>query len=205
MKYLCLIIAVLFIVLAMLGCNSQKHVAKSTVNKDSLAVVELTEKLTVLKSENAEYKRRVQELEYLGVTFTTTKPINLDSLKAALVAANCPEADIKNLLDVLVAANSEIQILKDGTIQIKGQISSLTRSKSRLEEENATIKKENQELKESLVKARTEVKTETKEKIIEKKTSFIPWWVWLIVAVAGIIAFWMWINNRKLSPLKIKL
>lgn len=201
MKYICTIIAVLFVMLAMLGCNSQKQVAKSTVNKDSLAVVELTEIVNTLQSENAEYKRRVQELEYLGVTFTTTKSINLDSLKTALIAANCPEADIKNLLDVLVAANSEIQILKDGTIQIKGQISSLSRSKSRLEEENASIKKENTELKESLAKARTEVKTEIKEKIVEKKTQFIPWWVWLIVAAAAVVVF----LNSKLSPLKIKL
>ena len=59
MRIFFILILLSFLLMTLLGCNSEKHVAKTTVNKDSLALVEKDKMIASLTNEVAHYKKKV--------------------------------------------------------------------------------------------------------------------------------------------------
>lgn len=189
MKILCIPIFVVFGLLLATGCHVQKSRSRSSLDKDSVTIANLQRHIEDLETENTHIRKRLQEMEYLGVEMQPCPQINLDSLRAAMIAANCSPEQIAALLDKLAAAETTIRKQADGTLEIKGKVQRLTQTKSTLEEtiqsQNSTISRLSKELQEQ----KSQVKTV--EKSVEKFVDrwYIPWWIWLILA-AAVIGTW---------------
>ncbi len=189
MRIICAPLFILFMLLLIVGCHTQKHIVKSSINKDSITIANLQRDIEDKETENNFLRRRLQELEYLGVEMQPCPQINLDSLRKALVAANCSPEQIANLVAMLNAAETTIKKQADGSLEIKGKVLRLTQAKSTLEETISTQQKEINRLITELQQQKSQVKTEAKtvDKIVDRW--YIPWWIWLVLA-AAVIATW---------------
>lgn len=189
MRILCLPILISFALLLATGCHVQKGKTKSYLNKDSVTIANLMRHIEDQETENTYLRKRLQEMEYLGVDMQPCPQINLDSLRAAMIAANCSPEQIAALMATLAAAETTIRKQADGTLEIKGKIQRLTQTKNTLEETILSQKSEISRLTTELQQQKTQVKTEVKtiEKTVDRW--YIPWWIWLILA-AAVIGTW---------------
>lgn len=161
--------------IVLFSCNPFKKFQGYTKDVyDSLYVVELEEKVKVLEIENGELTSRVNELEFLGVTFDN----NCDSvLKTALLKAGCNTDSINAILNMY---RSRIKTFADGTVEAEGFIKSLRRSKERNEETIAKYQREIDSLKEVKQKQIHWQQTVTITKTVTKKKG-INWWLWVLI------------------------
>lgn len=171
MKYLFLLILPLLI-----SCGGVRKITRNetVVTKDSTAYYRTeNEKLTV---ERDEYARKVQELEYMELTFVACP--DLDSLRSTLKRSGCDTVVIERL----IPAPSTIKKNADGSLEVTGQIKSLAQSKSRLEDELRVRDKAINELNDSLMYYR-EQNTAKANQFKETKRPF-PW-LWLVLSFVG--------------------
>ena len=180
----------LLLALALLfsSCKVQKHITKTTENRDSIARVELATKLAEVMIEKEHYKKRVEELEYLAITFVECPPaVNADSL----LKYGCDTSYVASLRNNLDATQSEVERLADGSLKIKGRLSSVIMSKQKIEDSLHDATKEINRLKYELSVAQSQVKTEIKtvEKEV-KRTSVWPFALNLLIAFVCFAAGW---------------
>lgn len=196
MKYLILLAA--FAAL-LSSCHVQKHSTVKTDNRDSIAAAELSRKLAETIRERDFFAKKVEELEYLAITFAECPPpVNLDSLKTVLAASGCRSEDIAILQDKLAAVQSKFERAADGSIKAEGRLASVTISNKKLvdslHERNAEVIR----LKSELAIAKTQVKSENKEDEREVSRGW-PWWIWftigLEVGIVLVIALIKWVWN----------
>ncbi|MBE2229940.1 MAG: hypothetical protein IAE96_04765 [Chitinophagaceae bacterium] len=189
MKILCLPIFIVFGILLATSCHVQKGNTKSYLNKDSVTIANLERHIEDLETENTHIRKRLQDMEYLGVEMQPCPQINIDSLRAAMIAANCSPEQITALLDKLAAAETTIRKQADGTLEIKGKVQRLTQTKSKLEEtvlsQKSEISRLTSELQQQKIQTKSQVKTV--EKTVDRR--YIPSWIWLILA-AAVIGTW---------------
>lgn len=180
------------------SCGGTKHITTNKENRDSLTIVEKDNQIAELQKEVSQLRTYLREREYLSVEIQPCPPaINTDSLRDALIAANCSPDIINRLSGYLQQAQATIERQADGTLKITGQVKSLTSIKSKLEE---TVKNQNTEiatLKTELEKAKSHVKTQTVEKIKEVKRGLSWWayWLFLIAVILAVIAGW-WLKTK---------
>lgn len=197
------IIAVAFLLtLVTLGlltsCRVQKQSSTRTENRDSLALVAAKAELAEVIKERDHFQKKVEELEYLAITFAECPPaVNIDSLKAALSASGCRPEDIAALQEKLTAVQSKFEKAADGSVKVQGRLASITVSKQRIEdslhERNAEIIR----LKSELAVAKSQVRTEIKT--VEKEVNRgWPWWIWFTiglvsgVVLTALVVRWLW-------------
>lgn len=174
-------------ILFLASCSVEKNISKKQQTVDSTVVIEKDKQIAELTKEVSRLTSKVSELEYLGISFTQSKPLNLDSLKKVMVAANCPQSLIEWMANEINSYKSTVEQLTDGTIRITGNIESLTRSKSKLEEIISSKDSEITRLTNELQKEKTNVKTTTveKEKIVERKSFNI--WIIILIFIGGMV------------------
>lgn len=183
MKILSLFVLTVMLILLIAGCNSGKEVSKSTRTVDSTAITELRKQLLTVTAERDNFQKRVEELEYLEMTFVPCPPaLDVDSLRAVLIAANCSPKVVDSLMGTLNQANTIIKKLADGTLIIEGKVAKLSQSKQRLEQVLAEKDKRILALSDSLSKA--EAKVVIREVEREKVVKRFPWW-WVVLAFAA--------------------
>jgi small-conductance mechanosensitive channel len=189
MKIICAPIFIVFMLLLAASCHVQKHTAKSSVSKDSITIANLMRHIEDLETENTFIRKRLQEMEYLGVEMQPCPQINVDSLRSAMIAANCSPEQIAALMATLAEAETTIRKQADGSLEIKGRVQRLTQTKNTLEETILSQKSEISRLTTELQQQKSQVKTETKtvDKFVDRW--YIPWWIWLILS-AAVIGTW---------------
>lgn len=201
MRILCLPVLIIFALLLAAGCGSQKHITTTTENRDSLALMAAKAELAEAIKEREHFRKKVEELEYLAITFAECPPaVNIDSLKAALAASGCRPEDIAALQEKLTTVQSKFERAADGSVKVQGRLASITLSKQRIEdslhERNAEIVR----LKSELAVAKSQVRTEIKTVEKEVKRGW-PWWIWFILGmisgVALLIALLRWYVTSK--------
>lgn len=166
---------VIIVIIVCSSCSSLKKTQGYTKDVyDSLYVAELEDKVKVLEIENGELTSRVNELEFLGVTFDN----NCDSiLKFALLKAGCNTDSINAILSQY---KSRIKTFADGSVEAEGFIKSLRRSKERNEEVISKYQHEIDSLKEAKQREVNWVQKEIITKTVTKKRG-IYWWIWLLI------------------------
>jgi len=180
MKYLILITASL---LLLFSCRVQKQTSTKTENRDSIAAVELARQLAETIKERDHFRKKVEELEYLAITFAECPPaVNLDSLKTALAASGCRPEDIAALQAKLEAAQSRFEQAADGSVKVEGRLKSVILSRQKIEDSLHERNAEVIRLKSELAVAKSQVKTEIREVIKDVKRGW-PWWVWFILGL----------------------
>lgn len=170
------------------GCKVQKHVTRTTENRDSVSLMLTQKALTEVIQERDHYRKRLEELEYLAITFAECPPaINADSL----LKYGCDTGYVAGLRSKLDSAQSSFERLADGSIKVQGRIASITLSKQRIEDSLHDANKEVIRLKSELAVAKSQVKAEIKtaEKEV-KRTPAWPFWLMLLVFLVGIRAGW---------------
>lgn len=178
------------------SCKAGKDIIKTEYVRDSTVEEQLKKYVQKLTIELDNSEKRVKELEYLGINFKDCP--DMDSLIAAVRRSN--GANLDSVLKVIDSYRSEVDIAADGAIKARGQLASVTKSKTRLEEEIRQRDTRINELRDSLATKKTEVVT--KIEIKEKSVRYIPWWVyWLmpIILIIGIVAGWKlreWAANK---------
>lgn len=188
----------LFILMAVFlpSCKASKEVIKTEYVRDSTVEEQLKLYVKKLTIERDNYAKKVSELEYLGISFKDCP--DMDSLIAAVRRSN--GANIDSVLKVIDSYRSEVEVAADGAIKARGQLASVTKSKTRLEEEIRQRDTRINELRDSLATKKTDVVT--KIEIKEKSVKYIPWWVyWLmpVILIIGIVAGWKlreWAANK---------
>ena len=191
-----LIAATVVLMVVFSSCKAAKEVIKTEYVRDSTVEEQLKKYVQKLTIELDNSEKRVKELEYLGINFKDCP--DMDSLIAAVRRSN--GANIDSVLKVMDSFRSEVEVAADGAIKARGQLASVTKSKTRLEEEIRQRDTRINELRDSLATKKTGVVT--KVEIKEKSVKYIPWWVyWLmpVILIIGIVAGWKlreWAMNR---------
>jgi len=182
------------------SCGVQKHIATTTENRDSVALVAAKADLAEVIKERDHYQKKVEELEYLAITFAECPPaINADSL----LKYGCDTGYVAGLRSKLDSTQSSFERLADGTVKVQGRIASITLSKQRIEDSLHDANKEVIRLKSELAVAKSQVKTEIKTVEKEVKRGW-PWWIWFVIGlisgVAGVFVLlkWVWGKNENL-------
>ena len=182
-----LIAATVVLLVVFSSCKAGKDIIKTEYIRDSTVEEQLKKYVQKLTIELDNSEKRVKELEYLGINFKDCP--DMDSLIAAVRRSN--GANIDSVLKVMDSFRSEVEVAADGAIKARGQLASVTKSKTRLEEEIRQRDTRINELRDSLATKKTEVVT--KIEIKEKSVRYIPWWVyWLmpVILIIGIVAGW---------------
>lgn len=179
-----------------LSCKAGKDIIKTEYVRDSTVEEQLKKYVQKLTIELDNSEKRVKELEYLGINFKDCP--DMDSLIAAVRRSN--GANIDSVLKVMDSFRSEVEVAADGAIKARGQLASVSKSKTRLEEEIKQRETHINELRDSLATKKTDVVTKIEVK--EKSVKYIPWWVyWLmpVILIIGIVAGWKlreWAANK---------
>lgn len=184
MRILCLPVLIIFALLLAAGCGSQKHITTTTENRDSLALVLAKKQMIELIRERDHFQKRLEELEYLAITFTECPPpINADSL----LKHGCDTGYVAGLRSKLDSTQSSFERLADGSVKVQGRIASITLSKQRIEDSLHERNAEVVRLKSELAIAKSQVKTEIKTVEKEVKRGW-PWWAWFAIGlISGIV------------------
>lgn len=203
------IIAVAFLLtLVTLGlltsCGVQKHSTAKTENRDSVALVAAKAHLAEVIKERDHFQKKVEELEYLAITFAECPPaVNIDSLKAALTASGCRPEDIAALQEKLTVVQSKFEKAADGSVKVQGRLASITLSKQRIEDSLHDANKKIIRLKSELTVAKSQVKTEIRTVEKEVKRGWV-WWKWFALGlISGVVLLavllkWVWGKNENL-------
>lgn len=184
--------------LLLTSCRVQKQSSTRTENRDSLALVVAKAQLAEVIKERDHFQKKVEELEYLAITFAECPPaVNLDSLKTALAASGCRPEDIAALQAKLEAAQSRFEQAADGSVKVEGRLKSVILSRQKIEDSLHERNAEVIRLKSELAVAKSQVKTEIREVIKDVKRGW-PWWIWFTIGlVSGIVLVivlikWVW-------------
>lgn len=191
-----LIAAAVVLLVVFSSCKASKDAVKIEYRKDSTSEEALRKQVQTLTYERDNYAKKVREMEYLGISFKECP--DMDSLIAAVKRSN--GANLDSVLKVIDSYRSEVEVAADGAIKARGQLASVSKSKTRLEEEIKQLDTQINELRDSLATKKTEVVT--KVEIKEKSVKYIPWWVyWLmpVILIIGMVAGWKlreWAANK---------
>jgi competence protein ComGC len=152
-----LVLAVLLI-LAVSGCNSQKHIIESRFDSTWTKNVQDSNKL--LRHEVEKLTEDIQQLIYAGVYFDTVW-LKGDTVRDTIT--------------------NTVVIKTDGSIEAKGRISSAYVSKNTMLKLVAEKQKTIDSF--SLALSNEKMNVKTVDRVVTKKTSFIPLYMFLIIAV----------------------
>jgi chromosome segregation ATPase len=178
------LVAIIFAIAYVLtGCTGSKNINRSLQMVDSSYAQDLEQQIRVLNSEIESLRTKISEMEYIGVQFDN----NCDSLYQALQRAGCNTDSINAVISLY---RSKVKFYADGAFEVEGNLKSLTRTKSRLEETVKSLQRKVDSLAtvKNKVDVRYEKTTETKEKIVKRGIS--AWWL-LLVVIAFLIGFWL--------------
>jgi len=173
-SYIYLLIAITLAVLAMLavsGCNSQKHIIESRFDSTWTKNVQDSNKL--LRHEVEKLTEDIQQLIYAGVYFDTVY-LKGDTVRDTIT--------------------NTVVIKTDGSIEAKGRISSAYVSKNTMLKLVAEKQKTIDSLSVALSDEKMNIKTV--DRVVTKKTSFIPLWVFLIFAVLAAMNILVMYKNK---------
>lgn len=172
------------------SCNTSKNVNKTQSYYDRSVEKSLKRQIDEKNLLIAHYESRIRELETLGVVFTECPNIDsiLDAYRYKLISGGCKQSTVDSLLSVISNQKATIKKNADGSLEINGRIASLQQSKQRDEKTIINLQNIITRLTNENDSLKVNVKTKTEVKTVEKKTSFIPWWVW-IVALSGYVIF----------------
>jgi len=166
------------------GCGVQKHTITTTENRDSVVLMLTQKALAEVIKDRDHYRKKVEELEYLAITFAECPPaVNTDSL----LKYGCDTGYVAGLRSKLDSAQSSFERLADGTVKVQGRIASITLSKQRIEDSLHERNAEVIRLKSELAVAKSQVKTEIKTVEKEVKRGW-AWWKWFVIGlISGIV------------------
>lgn len=190
------VIVIIVLLLLAFGCNTQKHINNRQVNTDSASLQEALTMIEQLTKENEHYQQRVHELENLEVTFTEPPPcpqLNTDSLRVALMSSGCKQATVDSAIAAFIdvskkykAAQATIKKMADGSLQIKGNIASLSQSNQKLMETIRDREKTINFITEEYNRVQTELQKSQSEKVKEVKRSILSGaGFWIIFFIVG--------------------
>lgn len=167
-----LVLAVLLI-LAVSGCNSQKHIIESRFDSTWTKNVQDSNKL--LRHEVEKLTEDIQQLIYAGVYFDTVW-LKGDTVRDTIT--------------------NTVVIKSDGSIEAKGRISSAYVSKNTMLKLVAEKQKTIDSLSVALSDEKMNIKTV--DRVVTKKTSFIPLYMFLIIAVLAAANIYVIYKNKNL-------
>ena len=175
-SYIYLLIALTLAVLAMLavsGCNSQKHITEKRF--DSTWTKNVQDSNRLLRQEVEKLTGDIQQLIYAGVYFDTVW-LKGDTVRDTIT--------------------NTVVIKTDGSIEAKGRISSAYVSKNTMmklvAEKQATIDSF------ALALKNEKMNVKTVDRVVTKKTSFIPLYMFLIIAVLAAANIYVIYKNKNL-------
>ena len=144
--------------------------------------------------ERDHFQKKVEELEYLAITFAECPPaVNADSL----LKYGCDTGYVAGLRSKLDSTQSKFERAADGSVKVEGRLASITLSKQRIEDSLHERNAEVIRLKTELAVAKSQVRTEIKTVEKEVKRGW-PWWIWFTIGLiggivlTGVVIRWLW-------------
>lgn len=176
------------VILFFTGCGVTKNTSKGTFSFDSSYINQLEQDIRNLTYENDQLNTRISEMEYTGVQFNN----DCDSiLKNALLRAGC---NVDSINAVLSMYKSKVKYFADGSFELEGNVKSLTRSKSKLEEMIRSQQRVNDSLAHVITntEAKVTTKTEWKDRVVKRGISGLMWGLFVLIIIAAfLVGFWL--------------
>lgn len=164
MKY----ILIIFSIVVLFSCRTTKEITKTEIRTDSTAVRKYDSLYRVYRLDSASFQNTLNLMNENFVTFEC--PACGDSSDNTVIEFDSL-GFIKRVEGRVKSIKTQSDLNKRESYYWKTMYDSLTHVQRK---DSVTVKKE----------------IEIREKIVKK--TFIPWWVYLVLAIAGIL----WINER---------
>jgi len=194
------------IVLSILAsCTATKKVNTSKQTYDSSYATKLVDSLQVLKKENQNLKATISEKETVDVVFDNTLcppcpklptiPKNLDLLNKDSI--NHLIHDLNDLIqfqnNYMAGQDNKIKRLADGSIEYSGRLKSYSQSDEKKQEIINSLIRESDSLRGILQQNNTTVVKVDEKKQVDKKTSVLDFWQWIVAVFIGgaICGYWL--------------
>lgn len=190
------LIILIAIVAAFTGCNATKKVSTTKQTYDSSTINILKDSVRNLKKEVQTLKQTISEKGSVDVVFDNT------------VCPPCPEVNIPkdlntigndslinlvaNLNDAIAFYNSyskglenKVKIFADGSKEYSGKLKSYKQSDEKKQEIINNLIRESDSLRDVFQQNNTTVAKVDEKKDVDKKTSVLNWWHFLIIGFIG--------------------
>lgn len=164
----------LILFLSLFGCTRKLHTTRTQTSTDSTAVHRIDSLTEVISTLSEAYESLLQTSSTSEVTFDTTR----------IGGAGMPH----------------IVIMPDGTREITGPVKSFKDNSTSLKREVATLKATNDSLRS--VKRSHSTRVIHDIRIVDRKVTshVIPWWIWLVIVLAGGLWAYERFVKKKLNP-----
>jgi hypothetical protein len=182
-----LTVTILWVLSAILeSCSSSSHLVKNQSTVDSTAIKERDSTISTLNSTISEYERQMTEMENLSVSFVQSD-CDTAAIRRAFVGSDCPPARVDSFIRYLAPKQVTLKKSADGSLELTGPIKSLTQSKLKIEQENASLKNIIATLISSRVVdiAHKVASVTTKEKTSSRKFLTL-WWLFPLGVMTGL-------------------
>jgi hypothetical protein len=150
-------------IILLASCSRKAAVTKTEYVRDSTAERELRTRATLAESTLKELKESIK-----------------DSMGTTVIFEQLPGDTIY--------MPGRVTVDKSGAIVAEGRIKSLTVARTKDQQTIETLATELEQVRDSLETARTTVHIREVVKERQVKSTFIPWWIWVLLAVVGAAA-----------------
>lgn len=186
-----LVLLGLVLLMVLYGCNSNRHINKTTDTTLSEILKEKEDSIRLLINETNSLQAFIHELVFGGVVFDSSgcPPATV------VVPPNCK---LDSILSVLDLYKDKVKIYADGTIEAEGKLKSAYYTKNLL---SKTIEQQKKTI-DSLVQVKQKelVSEITNTVTVQKDTKWkvgTNWWIWLIFFIAGFaLCYWLFKIKR---------
>jgi hypothetical protein len=173
-----------------ISCSSSKHAVKEAKKTEATKEDKRDERITQLQHDSADYERRIREMEYLGVT-VKEQPCDTAAIRRAIQGAykehDCPAVNIDSIIHSLAPKPTKFKKNADGSLEVEGQIASIIQSKTKLEEENQSLKRTIATLLQSTATNTGKITTVESKKDKTSTSSFLnQWWLFPLGVLVGL-------------------
>lgn len=190
-------LAIVMLLSWLVSCTSTKKIATTKQTFDSTDYKLAKDSVRMLSKEVKVLKTTLLTKKQTGVEFAAPCPpcpklpqipgelalMNKDSVNALI-------EDLNNLItfnnNYLTGLENEVKIYKDGTKEFKGRIRNYSELDEKKQETIDSLSAENDVTKLQLKEAQIQISKLSETKAVDKKTSFLQWWHFLIIGfIAG--------------------
>lgn len=188
------IIYLLILFILATSCHTSRSISTDHSTVDSVSKSKYDSLNRVHEKTVAEFQSFKHDSTTTDVIFDNDPCPNLDSLRLILDSAGKANLDkfISSTEEQIRVLKNKLKVNADGSFEAEGRIKSYRTTNEKINQENVRLSHERDSLN-RLVKEKEDQlsKTADSKKTVVKKT-FIPWWLWGLIILLGVL----WLNER---------
>lgn len=184
------------------SCRVSRNVSTSRQTVDSVARSSFDSLQHVYEATIAFYERMTHDSSTTDVVFENEPCPNIDSIYAILDSAGKARFEVMLKDKQIRELKNKLKVNADGSFEAEGRIKSYRTTAEKYIQENSSLRHEKDSLTQ-VIKTKDDQLSKTAEvKMLVVKKTFIPWWIWLIIIILGVLWIYGLIPKNKLLNFK---